>query len=137
MEFSLAGLPESGHRMFFRGTDIGRSVEESQHTPGLMTGSQGSRPILLEERRTSEQSEIKILWGRVPNFIRDWMVSRRRVRTRMKEQAVGVSPKPLRGREKAKKSKVEQRHIQVFGSTARKRDIVIESMIVSHNSTMA
>ena len=56
----------------------------------------------------------------------------------MKEQAaVGVSPKPLRGREKAKKSKVEQRHIQVFGSTARKRDIVIESMIVSHNSTMA
>lgn len=70
MEFTLAGLPESAHRMFFRGTDIGRSVEESQHTPGLMTGSQGSRPILLEERRTSEQSEIKILWGRVPNFIK-------------------------------------------------------------------
>ena len=66
------------------------------------------------------------------------MVSRRRVRTRMKEQAaVGVSPKPLRGREKAKKSKVEQRHIQVFGSTARKRNIVIESMIVSHNLFLA
>ena len=107
MEFTPAGLPESAHRTFFRGTDIGRSVEESQHTPGLMTGSQGSHLILLEERRTSEQSEIKNFMGEGNKFIREWMVSRRRVRTRMKEQAVGVSPKPLRGREKAKKSKVE------------------------------
>ena len=31
----------------------------------------------------------------------------------------GVSPKPLRGREEVKKSRVEQRHTQVFVFTAR------------------
>ena len=31
----------------------------------------------------------------------------------------GVSPKPLRGREEVKKSRVEQHHTQVFGFTAR------------------
>ena len=103
---TLAGPPESALKTFWRDTDTGQPQEEEryQYTPDLMTGSRGSHLTLLEGRGTSRSQELQNFMGEGSKFYHR-MRKIKRMGTRMEEQVVGVSPKPLEGKRKPRSQK--------------------------------
>ena len=117
---TLAGPPESALKTFWRDTDTGQPREEEryQYTPDLMTGSRGSHLTPLEGRGTSRQSRAPKFYGGGITILSQNKKNQEDGDENGRASGGGLA-KTIERKEKAKKSKVEQRHIQVFGCAAR------------------